>query len=491
MKKFLLLFLTITVSLLLFACGSEKNNGNQKVKKTVITYCNWNIGTEEENNLWRRRVEAYNNSHDDVRIEIITQPDGTSYDDFLATLASGGDLPDVFMVNSVPTAVINKWAREITDIASNDGEWNDIPEALRESITYNGHIYAVPAGQYYMGLFANLDLIEGFLKKGESAEEKFAPGEFTTEAWIETVKAMCNITPRDGSGTIGMNAVGDMLNWLPSVVDKSGETKHFVWDGKKFNFTSDILLDAFQIITDLGDPTSQYVFDSVPATEGEGDNITELRSQIFGPGSASDVFSAGRMGFIQEGSWAGGYSKVDFNCMFTSYPDGKVVAATDFMVISKSCEHPELAYDVAKYMTFGAEGANAMFDILDKNPDAGLTLTCIPLNTKAEISNKWFSYIKMKGLKEVFAAVESGKCEVIVEGNKTIPGFLKARYNTNTGLSFPGVRDGSLLTIGDFLWEVCLGNISINDYTANMTPQLEAKLNEQVTNDYASMGLTQ
>ncbi len=490
MKKFLLLCLTITVSLLLFACGGEKQN-EQKVKKTVITYCNWNIGTEEDNNLCRRRVEAFNKSHDKVRIEIITQPDGTSYDDFLATLASGGDLPDVFMVNSVPTAVINKWALEITDIALGDSEWNDIPQALRDSITYDGHIYAVPAGQYYMGLFANLDLIEGFLKKGESAEEVFAPGEFTTEKWIETVKAMRNITPRDGSGTIGMNAVGDMLNWLPSVVDKTGQTKHFVWDGKKFNFTSDILLDAFQIIADLGDPNNQYVYDAVPATEGEGDNITEFRSQIFGPGSASDVFTAGRMGFIQEGSWAGGYSNVDFNCMFTSYPDGKVVAATDFMVISKSCTHVEEAYEVAKYMTFGAEGANAMFDILDNNPDSNLTLTCIPLNTNEEISTRWFKYLDMKGLKEVFEAVEAGKCEVIVEGNKTIPGFLKARYTVNTGLSFPGVREGSLLTIGDFLWEVCLGNISINEYTANMTPQLEAKLNEQVTNDYASMGLTQ
>jgi len=104
MKKFLLLCLTITVSLLFFACRGEKQN-EQKVKKTVITYCNWNIGTEEDNNLCRRRVEAFNKSHDKVRIEIITQPDGTSYDDFLATLAFASSIS--YSIMSVFTIFLN------------------------------------------------------------------------------------------------------------------------------------------------------------------------------------------------------------------------------------------------------------------------------------------------------------------------------------------------------------------------------------------------
>lgn len=484
-KVFLIIMLLLASTLCLVSCNKGGGDeDNPKVKKTVVTYCNWNFGTEEDNNLVRRRVEAFNKKSATTRIELVEQLDGTSYDDFLATLASGGDLPDVFMVNSVPSAVINEWALDISDLVSADPEWQNVPSSLRESITYNNHVYAVPAGQYYMGLFVNLDLVNDYVK-GTTAEEKFAPGNYTTQEWIDTVKAMRYVTPRDGTGIIGMSAVGDMLNWLPSTLDKTGQIKHFVWNGTKFDFTSDLLIDSMRIITDLGDPASQYVYDVIPATEGEGDDAIEVRSAIFGPGTSADVFKNGQMGFIQEGSWAGTFEDTDFDCMFTSYPEGKIVVATDFMCISKSTKNKEAAYEVAKYMTFGADGCQDMFKILDENKDnPQVTLTCMPLNTDSTISAKWLSYIKMKGLNEAFQAVKDGKCEAVVEGNKTIPGFLKARFEFNTGLSFEGVRGGSLLKIGDLLWDVCNGDISINDYVASMTEALSNEINKEVINDY-------
>lgn len=508
-KKFIGLMLLLLTCFMFVACNKSEENktngsdpgtstgektpvnpgGGGKTRKTVVTYCNWNFGTEEENNLVRRRVEAFNKSSSTIRIEMVT-PVGGSYDEFIATLASAQELPDVFMVNSVPTAVINKWARDISDLVANDSEWEDIPEALRESITYNDKVFGIPAGQYYMGLFANLELIDNYLIGSESAEEKFYPGNFTTEEWIEVVKSMRDINHTDQTGVIGMNAVGDMLNWLPGVLDKTGKTKHFTWNGTGFDFTSESLIDALRIITDLGDPTSQYVFQSIPETVGEGDNVQDYRANIFGPGSDEDVFKNGRMGFIQQGSWAGTYENTDFDCMFTSYPDARVVAATDYFCISRSAKNPEAAYEVAKYLTFGRAGAEAMFKIMDENPDSDLTITCIPLNTQPDISEKWFSYIKMRGLQETFEEVEKGNVEVIVEGNKYIPGFLKARYTFNTGISFDNVRDGALLTIGDFLWDTCLGKISVNDYIATMTQELCDKINKLVAEDYEAMGLT-
>ena len=483
-----LVMLLALYSLVLVGCGGGGEGGGSKSKKTVVTYCSWNFGTEEENNLTRRRVEAFNKASDTIRIEMIIPVD-MDYDSFLATMASSGELPDVFMVNNVPTAVINQWAMDISDLANADSEWNNIPVALRDSITYNGHVYAVPAGQYYMGLFANLDLIDNYLKGGKSAVQVFAPGAFTTEQWIEVVKSMKDINHTDGTGVIGMNAVGDMINWLPATYDPEGKIKHFTWNGHEFDFRSDALISAFRTIQDLGNPESQYVFDAIPATVGEGEDVEEYRSLIFGPGGATEVFTAGRMGFIQEGSWATPFESVDFEYTFTSYPDGKVIAATDYMCISKATKHAEAAYEVAKYMTFGAEGCQAMFDIIDNNPEAKLSTTCIPLNTVPEISNKWFTYIKMKGLQDVFDAAKEGRVEIIVEGNKYVPGFLKARYNFLTGISIEGVRGGDPLKIGDFIWDTCGGQISINDYLDKMTPELSARINQLVADDYASMGL--
>ena len=486
-KGFLLLLVVLVSIFVLVGCG--KKEGDSKTKKTVITYCNWNFGTEEDNNLTRRMVEAFNKQSDTYRIEIVSPVSGVSYDEFLTTLASGGDLPDVFMVNSVPTTVINQWAYDLTDLAKADPEWNDIPEALRESITYNGHVYAIPSGQYYMGLFANLDLIDDYLKGGQSAEEVFYPGNFTTQKWIEVVKSMRKINVKDGSGVIGMNAVGDMINWLPGVLDKTGKVQHFIWDGHKFDFSNEALFDAFDIIADLGDANAQYVFEAIPEFLGEGDDQQENRSLIFGPGGAGDVFTNGQMGFIQEGSWAGAYENTSFNCMFTSYPDGKVVVASDYFCINKSTKNPEAAYEVAKFLTFGSTGARAMFDILDNNKDANLSLTCIPLNTQPDISSKWFSYIKMNGLQAVFEEVNKGNVTAIVEGNKYVPGFLKARYNFETGISIPGVRSDAMLKIGDFIWETCNGNISINDFKTYINQSLIDQINKLVEDDFKAMGL--
>lgn len=489
MKKFLMLIVALLMVFTLSACGNnEEEDENDAVKKTVIKYCNWNFGTEEDNNLLRRKIEKFNKESKTIRIEMIVPVDG-NYDDFLTTLASGGDLPDVFMVNSVPTAIINKWALDITDLAKADSEWNNIPKSLRDSISYNDHIYAIPAGQYYMGLFANYDLIDNYLTGSQSAEEKFATGEFTTAEWIETVKAMRDINKTDGTGIIGMNAVGDMINWLPSSLDETGKTKHFVWNGSKFDFASELMLDSLQTIADLGDPTAQYVFSAIPATITVNDVQQEYSSVIFGSGNPADVFLNGQMGFIQEGSWASTYENTDFNCSFISYPDAKVTASTDFLCISRSTKNKEAAFEVAKYMTYGEVGLKATFNIIDENPDAKLSLTGLPLNTTQELSDKWFTYIKMKGLKETFDKVAKNEIDVIVEGNKTIPGFLKARYTFNTGISFEGVRGGALLTIGDFIWDVCGGDISINDYTAKMTKELCDKINEEVKKDYEAMGL--
>lgn len=491
LNLFLILMIGL-LSLVLVSCG-ESSGGNEGggsvTKKTVIKYCHWGFGTEEDNNLIRRRVEAFNKQSETIRIEIVVPVDGSSYDDFLTTMAAAGELPDVFMVNNVPTAVINQWALDLTETVSADSEWQNVPETLRESITYNGHVYAIPAGQYYMGLFANYDLIDDYLKGGVDAAEAFATGEFTTEEWLELVKSMKDINHMDGTGVIGMNAVGDMINWLPSSLDETGETQHFVWNGKKFEFTSDLMIQALTTISQLGDKNQQYVFDAIPATVGEGEDAQEYRSVIFGAGDAVSVFTNGQMGFIQEGSWATAFDNVDFNYSFVSYPDAKVVSATDYMCISRATKNQAAAYEVAKYMTFGEAGLNAMFDIIDNNPDANLSLSGIPLNTKQELSDRWFSYIKLKGLKETFDKVASGDIQVIVEGNKYVPGFLTARYNFNTGLSFEGVRGGALLTIGDFIWDVCNGDISVNDYITSMTEALANKINAEVKNAYEAMGL--
>ena len=479
MKKFLLFTLLAVMSLALFGCGAKddgttkKGSDPKKSNATTITYCSWNLGTEEDNNLYRRLVNKFNNDNDDIQIKLV-EPEG-DYNTFLTTMASGRQLPDVFMVNSVPTAVINYLAGDITSVVSEDPEWATINEALRDSITYDGHVFGIPCGQYYMGFFANYQLIDNYLTGGKDAMEVFEPGVFTTQTFIDTVKQMRNFVT-NGASTIGVNAVGDMINWLPSTLDTTGKISHFVWNGaeKKFEYRSEEMINALTTINDLSD----YCFDNTPVTE---ENTIET---FFSTGSSSDAFKNGQIGFYQSGTWDTFEDSDTLNYMFVGYPGGKIVSASDYMCISRSTKDLNAAYKVAKYLSFGYDGTMAKFDIIDANPDAKLTVSGLPIVNNTEIANKWFDYVTLKGAKQCYLKVVSGEMDLLVEGNKSIPGFQDARFLGSTGLSYEDVRGGSVLNMSDFIWDVCSGKISVNTYISDMSPELEALFNKYVSDAY-------
>lgn len=501
MKKLFSLLLVMVVSLVLVACNDPVTEDEQtptqgeqegpvvnyaedgvlKPGVPVVTFCTWGFGTAEEFNMTRRLIAKFNYEHDDVQIQIV-EPEG-DYETFLITKGSNRELPDVFMTTSVPRAVINYLAGDITSLTAADPEWATVDPALVKSVSYgenNDRVYGIPAGQYYMGFFANYSLINNFVGDDEEASEVFAPGAFDTETFISTVKKMRKVAGiTDGSGTIGVNATGDMINWLPGALDTTGKIQHFVWnsDARKFDYRSEVMYEALRTIADLGSKTGQYTFDSVGAA-GEAENV-------FGTGDAFAAFKAGKVGFVQSGTWENFQDERGFNCEFVGYPGNRVISASDYMCVSRFSKNPELAYKVAKYLSFGVEGYQAQFDIIDsekaKDPKSKLSVAGIPLINNAEIAAKWFKYVTLDGVEEVYNLVASGEMTLIVEGNKSIPGFTDARFHGMTGLSYEGVRGGAILNMSDFIWDVCSGDISVNQYMDGMTDTLAAQFNKYVT----------
>ena len=90
----------------------------------------------------------------------------------------------------------------------------------------------------------------------------------------------------------------------------------------------------------------------------------------------------------------------------------------------------------------------------------------------------------MPGAEKIYNKVLAGEIEQLIEGNKTVPGFQKARFDYDTGIIIEGVRDNSTLKIGDFIWDVCEGTISMEDYIQNMTEARAALINKQITDAY-------
>lgn len=479
MKKLLALLLVVTGLFTLAACrnGAEDNanatpgpgNGNNDngsdvtPEPTIVRLTHWGLGTEEENNLMRRRVARFNDIHMDIQIEII--PFEGDYVEWLTAQAAAGELPDVFPVLNVPDFVTRGWLADISIVAIDDAEWDLIPEALRREITYDGRILAVPEAFHYLGFYANLDLIEL-----SGSDVDFTNFDFTLEEFTAAVRAMRDTSGiTDGSGTIGLINTFEFVNWVPSILDTSEEIGHFVWNGTQFNFRADYLNDALELSADLF--TNDFTFESFGYT-GVMDTPSE-RENIFGTNNAMAAFFNGSIGFIWDASWgaSGVHNNVDelFNYDFVGLPGGRVIGVSDYLGISATAD-VEAAYVVARWLTFGVDGINAAFDIIDEAAEEGVTLTMngMPMNETPAISERWFEAFPKPGFQRAFEAAADGTLEVLVEGNKSVPGFIEARFTFDTGIdaqiSRPDAPAGATLSIGDLIWDAGRGEIVLSEH---------------------------
>lgn len=82
----------------------------------TLRYANWNLGTEEENNLQRQLVAAYVEAHPDVTIEFVDMSGDGRWDEKLTNLTARGELPDVWMADNAPYYVKSGWAADLTEL---------------------------------------------------------------------------------------------------------------------------------------------------------------------------------------------------------------------------------------------------------------------------------------------------------------------------------------------------------------------------------------
>ncbi|HAX03882.1 MAG TPA: hypothetical protein DEA30_05140 [Acholeplasmataceae bacterium] len=452
--------------------------------KTVVTFASWNLGTVEQNNLYRRRIEAFNAQSETIEIQIVEYTG--NYDEFLAAQAAAGTFPDVFMSGNIPNHIIMGYSGDITSVASVDPEWQNVPVALRDAITYNGKIFAVPAALNYLGYYANLDLIE---ETGTLTD--FTTMGYTYAQWIAAIENATDTTRLDGTSTAGLNHPADLFNWLPSILDAESATPlgigHAGLAGNEFLYNSQPVKDALAAAGSI--MTNGWASESFDNTDPDGaGELVSDRVARFGTNHWV-AFNNGQLAFQWDGTWsaksrADAATAAGFDVQFIGVPGNKVVGVSDYYGISKTTEDLEAAYEVAKWMTFGTDGINEMFNIIETavpdtaNGEVALGISGLPISTNQAIIDKWFTNYPVMGVQEIFEAAAAGTVTVLVEGNKFVPGFTVARFTYNTGIdatiSRPNNAPGSTLSIGDLLWDAQFGKIV---YADHMTQQLQNLIN--------------
>lgn len=135
-------------------------------------------------------VQMFNESHDDIQVEAeeATYGSVSDYTSALAlNIATGDEAYDIF---SMSAADINKYINSGVAYCLDDElkDNDDIKSFAMDVITRDGHVYAYPATTDVIGLYVNLDMLEG---SGHKLED--------LDTWDGMLKAGADIAAKYGN----------------------------------------------------------------------------------------------------------------------------------------------------------------------------------------------------------------------------------------------------------------------------------------------------
>lgn len=404
-KKWFVFAMMVIVGAMVFSCQGEKNTADGKV---VLRYANWNLGTAAENNLERRMLAAFMEAHPNITVEIDERISTSDWVGSLATTASVGNLPDVFMISDTPTKVANGWLLDITNIANDDPEFASLPASIRNMTRINGVTYTVPFAQFMLGYYVNRTLFN---------ERNLNPPQFGVgiPQFMNLIRQVTDLN----RPTIGLNAADQFVEWMPGATNP--DIGFFTFDGTGYSLNSQAMLDAVRMAFELTSNGFTY------------SGLTDAQRGMWPGDSDIAVFRDGQMGMFFAGTWMNDdFSRtLSFDWDFIGVPGNRPVVALDIMGIASTTEHPEEAYLLAKWMGFGSEGYLRRMAIAKQ---MGIEINSLPVTTDEQVLSVYWQNASVPGLIEAYRFLDSA----MIDGNKFVPGHVQARYEGRTGIAAGG-----------------------------------------------------
>ena len=413
-----------------------------------MRYANWNLGTEEENNIQRQMVQAYMDANPHVTIEFVDMSAEGGWDAVLTSYAAKGELPDVFMANNVPLYVQNDWLADLTALVEADADWANVPQVLKDSVTYSDQVLGMPAAQFVMGYFVNQDLYE--------AANLDAPEYgFSVEEFQEAVTSLHNVQ----QGVLGLDEMEFVMGWYASTQDSN--LKWFSYDGEKMNYNSTAFKDAIAMAGELKQYTWQGLSDEQKA------NFTAT-----GPW---ELFLNQEVGMRWDASWAvpAYVQNATFEWDFIGIPGGNQAMVMDVMVVSKTTANMEESYKFAKWMTFSSEAYAKEAELaaaMDSAPK-------MPVSVDAASLELYKEFVDKPG---ILAALENLDNSLIESLAKVVPGYINARWEGKPGIDIGEDLDVNMWFMFNFAND---GRYKYEDYSA----QLEEFANQILVDAAAEM----
>jgi multiple sugar transport system substrate-binding protein len=399
----------------------------------TIRYANWNVGTEEENNLQRRMVKAYTDAHPEVTVEFVDMSAEGGWEAVLTTYAARGELPDVFMANAVPLYVQNDWIADLTEFVKDDPDWADVPQVLKDNVTYDGKVLGLPAAQFVMGYFVNKDLFED--ANLDAPEYGVSVDEFK-----EAVTSLHDVNQK----VLGLSHFEPIMGWYANTQDPN--LKWFSYDGEKMNYNSPAFKEAVVTAVEM----EPYTWPG----------LTEEQIATFKSKGDWELFLNQEVGMHWEGGWAvpDYVANAEFEWDFIGIPGGNQALVSDVIVVSKTAPNQQAAYEFAKWMTFSKE-AYATEVKLAKEME---TAPKMPVSMDDESKQMYLDLFDKPGIEAALDNLDNSLVESLA---KVVPGYVNARWEGKPGIAIGNEAD---VNVGYIFGNVHTGQYKFEDYSARL-----------------------
>lgn len=436
MKKIVTLLMVLITGFILVACGDdEPTDPTGPVQTIQLSYADW--GDADFN---QKMIDAFEEKYPHIDVQLRTDILGTgeAFTGNLITAAQGDVLPDVFATDNVPTVINAGLTLDLAQYWDEDPDTDLVYDNVALTGVYNGKRYAVPSFQFLKGIMINLDIFEAANLvtvdgKYRIDNDGYPVKDWTFEEFVEIAKAIKNfeVNPEDSTLVDPASTVVGVDTWYgtpdfqqvwPMMEDEN--VQYDTWDGTEFHYTSDDWIYAMeqkvamhQLTNGTTTRFNQDVFDANP--------ILQQYLIQFGVG-AMDIEGSWQFWVLKEAKEAS-----DINLGFWPYPSGDAglfpPTILDYQAVSSQTDHPEEAYLLAKWMTFGQEGWEARLDLLEADYDAAVAAGETPLYLDrfpvADYPGVWDRVYDLvdgiEGIDYIFNRIEYAKPDL----DKWLPGY--------------------------------------------------------------------
>ncbi len=453
MKKILSLLASLTLLFSLAACtgndNTEKTSKEEDKKsggeEVTITYANWNLGTEEEQNLERLMIKAFEEKYPNIKVQIDESINPADWNGSLASAASGGKMPDVFALNQIPLPVSNEWVMDISELAQGDEDFKNIPQIVQDSSKLNGKQYAIPFAQHFLGYLVNKDIFN-------AANLDTPEYGMSIEKFTQSVKEATNVS----KGIAGTNHPFTIGDWYPAAANE--DLGWFTYKDGEYSLDSKEFINGMNLAKEIA--TNGYAYETLP-----DDQKANFKGE-----DPEQVWLNGGVALKWDGTWATGHidDSAAFDWDFVGIPSGRTVVVNDYVGIAKSSKHPEEAFQFVKWMSFGKEGFLKRVEIADAE---GKTLNTLPVNSDQEVLDAYFEILDVPGIRTAYDNLENA----IVEPVKVVPGYIESRFEGTTGVK---VGDNENATTGQLLDSFFKGENKVEDYAKQLDELADKKSKE-------------